>query len=70
MTKQEHNLTMGMMAGLYQFSMTLFEILKSNDLASDDDLPAFSALVSESEASGNFAALYRQQAESLGLRIL
>jgi hypothetical protein len=63
---------MGMMAGLYRYQMVLFEILKSNDLTNERDLPAFSALLDEPSGSPpadvkQFAELYRGLAARLGL---
>ncbi len=73
MTQQEHALVMGMMAGLYRYSMVLFQILKSNDLADEKDLPAFSALLNESGVPPvdvrSFVELYRTQAKELGLQL-
>lgn len=74
MTQQEHALVMGMMAGLFRHSMVLFQILKSNGLADENDLPAFSALLNEPSGSPpadvrSFVELYRQQAQALGLHI-
>jgi len=72
MTQQEHKLMIGMITGLFQFSLTLFEILKTNGLATDDDLKPFSALVSEGRGdpvAQRVLDLYRQQAQSVGLHI-
>jgi hypothetical protein len=66
-TKQEHLLMMGMMAGLFQVSTTLIEILISREIATADDFPPFSALVSDSKAIERFADFYRGKAASLGL---
>lgn len=62
---------LSLMAGLYHYSQTLFEILKSNNLATEHDLPAFSAIASlPPDAPSDirlFVESYRKQAESLGL---
>lgn len=67
MTTQEHEFMMSLMSGLYQLSMTLFEILRRNGDATNDDLPAFSSLVSQAGAVPIFCELYRTRAEQLGL---
>ncbi len=72
MTQQEHAFLRSLMFAQFRFSMTLFEILKSADLAHDSDLAPFYELMTHeaSEASKEeFFAMYQQQAESCGLRL-
>ena len=71
MTKQEHMLMMSMFAVQLQLTNTLANILKSRDIATDDDLPAFADLTlqRESEAMVMIIAAYGKLAESMGVTI-
>ncbi len=69
MTKQEHDLMMQLTGALFQLSMALFQILRSREVATVDDLPVFSALVEEGKASGEFVELYRELARKCGVRL-
>lgn len=67
MTQQEHTLMINMFAGQYHLIMTLFEILKSRGLATDDDLAPFSELVPSPISTQKLRELYLQRAQSLGV---
>jgi hypothetical protein len=71
-TQQEHRFVMLMMGSQYTLTMTLFQILKSRDLAEDADLAPFYDLMKHEAPDTSlqgFFAMYRQQAESCGLHI-
>jgi hypothetical protein len=71
MTKQEHMLMMSMFAVQFQLTNTLANILKSREIATDDDLHAFADLTvqRESEAMGLIIAAYEKLAQSMGVTI-
>jgi hypothetical protein len=71
MTKQEHMLMMSMFAVQLHLTNTLANILKSRDIATDDDLQAFAdlSLERESEAMNSIIAAYGKLAQSMGVRI-
>jgi hypothetical protein len=71
MTKQEHMLMMSMFAVQLQLTNTLANILKSRDIATDDDLQAFADLTlqREPEAMASIIALYAKAAETMGVAI-
>ena len=71
MTKQEHMLMMSMFAVQLQLTNTLANILKSRDIATDDDLQAFADLTlqREPEAMSSIFALYAKAAEAIGVTI-
>ena len=71
MTKQEHMLVMSMFAVQLHLTNTLANILKSRDIATDDDLQAFADLTleRESEAMNAIIAAYGKLAQSLGVTI-
>jgi hypothetical protein len=66
---QEHDLICAMLTAQYELSMTIFEILKSRGLASEDDLKPFFELAHGSSTAQRFRVFYRQKAEEIGLRI-
>jgi hypothetical protein len=71
MTKQEHMLMMSMFAVQLQLTNTLANILKSRDIATDDDLQAFADLTlqREPEAMASIIAAYEKLAQSMGVAI-
>ena len=72
MTKQEHALMMSMFGVQMQLIKTLANILKSNEIATDDDLRAFGVLTAETETAEvreAVVAVYRNTAQVMGVLI-
>ena len=72
MNSKEHELMIHLLAAQFKFSMTLFEILKSRDLAKDSDLAAFYELVRSGDVGAQdhqFREMYSELARSLGVQI-
>jgi hypothetical protein len=57
MTKQEHMLMMSMFATQLQLTLTLANLLKSREIATDDDLRAFADLTLQSGAEAMAAIM-------------
>ncbi len=71
MTKQEHMLMMSMFATQLQLTLTLANLLKSREIATDDDLRAFADLTLQSGAAAMEAIMvvYDKAAQAAGVTI-
>jgi prephenate dehydrogenase len=70
MTEQEHKLVMAMFTVQHHLISTLVDVLKSNDLLTDDDLEAFAAVnfeMSTTESAQKIGELYRALARKTGV---
>jgi hypothetical protein len=65
-TKQEHQLILSLMAGQFQLTMSLFEMMNRSNVADDSDLQPFVDYVAA--AVPKFRDTYLQIAEQFGLR--
>jgi predicted peroxiredoxin len=67
--QQEHALMAALFAQQMHLSLTLFEMLKSNDLVTDDDFEAFHHTALPRNVAEIMIREYMDAAQSLGLKV-